>query len=90
MAVTAAPPKRTETKASEEKIKDIINKGGKPTLVTETNDVVKGITIKLLGSELDKIKELRSKRPSRGKKLGISLHDWIIEAVQEKLNRDMI
>ena len=90
MAVTSAPPKRTENKVSEDKIKEIINKGGKPTFVTEPNDVVKGITIKLLGSELDKIKELRSKRPSRGKKLGISLHDWIIEAVQEKLNREMV
>jgi hypothetical protein len=98
MAVSAAPPKKKQEpvtlpkKVSEKKILDIINKGGKPTAEInsfEIDDSVKGITVKLMSSEMETIKELRDKRPAlRGKKITISLHDWIVEAVQEKIERE--
>ena len=89
MAVSAAPPKK---QVSEEKIQEVINKGGKPTAMGQepAGEKIKGITIKLMESELLKIKEIRQKRPTRGKKISISLHDWIIEAIQEKVMREDI
>jgi hypothetical protein len=42
-----------------------------------------------MSSEMETIKELRNKRPViRGRKITISLHDWIVEAVQEKIERE--
>ena len=54
------------------------------------DDVFKNFNIKILESELETINELREKRPKqRGqKRLGISLHDWIVEAVQEKIDSE--
>jgi hypothetical protein len=46
-----------------------------------------GITVKLLVKERDAINELRRRRPTRSQ---VSLHDWIIEAVQEKLKTDSL
>lgn len=44
-----------------------------------------GITVKLLVKERDEINQLRKGRPTRAH---VSLHDWIIEAVQEKLKKE--
>lgn len=44
-----------------------------------------GITVKLLVKERDEINHLRQGRPTRSH---VSLHDWIIEAVQEKLKKE--
>ena len=44
-----------------------------------------GITVKLLVKERDTINQLRKGRPTRSQ---VSLHDWIIEAVQEKLKKE--
>ena len=46
-----------------------------------------GITVKLLVRERDEINRLRANRSARDK---VSLHDWIIEAVQEKLKKEAI
>ena len=76
--------------ADEKKINAIINKGGSTTKAqSETCDAVKNFNIKLLSSELDAINELRNKMPKpRGKRIAISLHDWIVAAINEKLERD--
>lgn len=96
MAVSAAPSRNKQDKeaiANEKRIAEII-KGGGNTVAEKIapdieDEVLKGITIKLTGLEMSTIKELRNKRPSpRGKKIAISLHDWIVEAVQEKTERE--
>lgn len=97
MAVSAAPKrKEQETKAiaNEKRIKEIINGGGKT--VSEkiappepVEEVLKGISIKLTATEIETIKELRNMRVApRRKKIAISLSDWIIEGVQEKIERE--
>lgn len=88
------PPKKAASNekksASEKAIAQVINKGGKPTKTENAKDSFKNFNIKLLESEIDTINELRELRPRNrnGKRLGISLHDWLIEAVQEKIKRD--
>ena len=95
----AMPPRKvvaaTEAPATDEnKVRDFIGKGGKPAEDPEpaakTAGVMKNINIKLLAGEMDAISQLRARRGTSrsGKKLGISLHDWIVEAVQEKIARE--
>lgn len=85
---------KISTTIAERKILDVINKGGAPTKniqLLESNEI-KQINIKLLASEIDTIRELRERLPKAsrgGKRLSISLHDWIVEAVQEKIKRDI-
>ena len=81
-------------KIPEHKIAEVISKGGSPTKYDETSNVneIKQINIRLLTSEVNAIRELREKLPKSnrgGKRLSISLHDWIVEAVQEKIKRDV-
>ena len=93
----AMPPRKvaaaTEAPATDEsKVRDFIGKGGKPAdePPAKTAGVMKNINIKLLAGEMDAISQLRARRGTSrsGKKLGISLHDWIVEAVQEKIERE--
>lgn len=75
-----------------------INKGGKSLVSSPATQATKGrvseqsdpeakigITVKLLVKERDEINQLREGRPTRSR---VSLHDWIIEAVQEKLKKE--
>lgn len=76
----------------EKKALEIINKGGgvaKKT-VTKTAPVFKSFTIKILESEIEEINMIRQNMPKigRGKRLDISLHDFIVAAVQEKIERE--
>lgn len=106
MAVTLPPQKKNDlptlsesivnTKASERKIRDVINRGGSTTEVSRQNSkekvVLKGINVKFTVAEIDTIKVLRSMRPVENRnssKMSVSLHDWIVEAVQEKIKRDV-
>lgn len=57
---------------------------GRHTTKTDPNDQV-SISIKLLVSERNQINDNRAKRSGREK---ISLEGWIIEAVNEKLQRE--
>jgi hypothetical protein len=96
MAITL--PKKTDSKkiiepiVDEKKILAVINKGGSPVSSVEDEHEIKQINIKLLGKEINAIRELRMRRPKQrgAKRLAISLHDWIIEAVNEKIARDTI
>jgi 3-hydroxyacyl-CoA dehydrogenase len=75
-----------------------INKGGKSLVSSSQEQVIRGriseqsdpeakigITVKLLVKERNTINQLRKERPTRSQ---VSLHDWIIEAVQEKLKKE--
>ncbi|WP_460926623.1 hypothetical protein [Spirosoma agri] len=93
MAINKAPdnlPKPVKA-ISETKIQDFINRGGKPTqaLANTTGSVgTKSIKLIMTDSEMSTIKELRNRRPSRSRKIPISVHDWVIEAIQEKIERE--
>lgn len=78
---------------TEAEINAVINKGGKPTIdVTdnEPDDTPKHVNTRLTRGILRQIDALRASRPRKpgSPKLGISQHDWIVEAVLEKLERD--
>lgn len=86
-------PVKPVVKINEKKIRDVIGKGGSTTksaISPEKEQRFKNFNVKILESELQTINELREKRPkARGaKRLGVSLHDWIVEAIQEKIERE--
>ncbi|MFD1145462.1 hypothetical protein ACFQ4C_30330 [Larkinella insperata] len=89
MAVSLAPPKR---KPSEADIEAVINKGGQPTTQppAANPDKPKHINIRLNEDIISRIERLRAKRPRKpgSPKLGISTHDWIVEAVLDKLRKE--
>lgn len=93
MAITREPEalKPPVKKVSEKKLKEFINGGGSPTSKAEANLITGGTkSIKLImtGEEMESIKQLRDKRPHRSRKITISVHDWVIEAIQEKIERE--
>jgi hypothetical protein len=102
MAKINLPPKRNQVDGQvspevvdEKKIQEIINKGGSTTKQAapeplEDEDKLKQTTVSLTGKELNRILAVREKRgKSRtGRKLKVSLHDWIVEAVLEKLEKE--
>ena len=91
MPISTSPPKK---QVSEQQIEAIINKGGKTTVESKEKTAdpnsTKSIKLIMTVDEMEKIKELRDKRPakSRSRKITISVHDWVIEAVQEKIERE--
>ena len=94
MAITTAPPRnepKPATKKAEKKIIDVINKGGKPSAPSPSDErVLRNFNVKIFDEELARINELRALRPKprSGKRLGVSIHDWIVEAIQEKIERE--
>lgn len=99
MAVSA-PPRKRETPASidgpqtikeqEKKIDEIINRGGSTIGKAEPQQQVKNFNIKIMSGQLATVDQLRAKRPRKptSPKLGVSLQDWIIEAIEEKIERE--
>lgn len=87
---TTLPPQRN--KVTEAQIEAVINKGGKTTKEVHSIDpeTVKHINIRLTSDILSNIEKKREKRPRKpgSPKLGISTHDWIVEAILEKLDRE--
>jgi len=93
MPISKAPddPQQAPKKVSEKKVQAFINKGGKPTGQGSTEPEVTGkksIKLVMTEQEMQTIKDLRDKRPSRSRKIPISVHDWVIEAIQEKIERE--
>lgn len=92
MAISTSPPPRR--KPTEADVQAVINKGGRPTVGdvsdTESDDTPKHINTRLNKRIIRQIDALRASRPRKpgSPKLGISTHDWIVEAVLEKLERD--
>lgn len=89
---TSLPPQRKQ-KLTEPEIEAIINRGGStigdPQTVDDL-DKAKFFHIRLTIGIFAAIDRLREKRPRKpgSPKLGISTHDWIVEAVLEKLERE--
>jgi len=89
MSISLPPSKKIP---NEKVIEAIINKGGAPTKAKaqpEDQGSTKSIKLILTTEEMETIKRLRDKRPApRGRKLAMSVHDWVIEAIQEKIERE--
>lgn len=89
---TTLPP--TRKKPTEAEIEAVINKGGSSTVKAvkpaENDDTVKFFNLRLTAGVLKRIATLREKRPRKlaSPKLGISTHDWILEAIDEKMQRE--
>lgn len=69
-------------------IEEIINKGGSSIQdhrKATTADEIKRMTLRLFTDLGDRINALREHRKGSQK---VSLHGWIIEAIEEKLERD--
>lgn len=99
MGVTLPPKKAEKKPATEAEIDAIINKGGKTTQEAkaaaapsddEDDDTIKHMGMKLTKGLLREIDRLRALRPRKigSPKLGISTHDWILEAILEKRDRE--
>lgn len=99
MPVSAPPKKKAATAPIEpaatirdKKIDEIINRGSSTVgkAAPAVTDEVKNFNIKLLSSQLSEIDGLRAYRPRKptSPKLGISLQDWILEAIEEKIKRE--
>ena len=91
MATTLPPARKKPTEAE---IEAVINKGGstvkKEGKLPESDDTVKFFNLRVTAGFLKKIASFREKRPRKlaSPKLGISTHDWIIEAIEEKMERE--
>lgn len=98
MAVSPPPKKTTpvkpdeqqKNKGQEKKIEEIINRGSTTVGQTEPQNQIKNFNIKIMSSQLTEVDQLRAKRPRKptSPKLGVSLQDWIIEAIEEKIQRE--
>lgn len=93
MATSLPPPRKP--KLSETEIEAIIARGGAPTPSPPETDGIdrdkpKFFNVRLTVGIFQDIDALRVKRPRKpgSPKLGVSTHDWIVEAVLEKLIRD--
>ena len=94
MAVTLPP--RPKAKPTEAEIEAMIGKGGDvPQIVKSPDADVDPETIRHVSARLNEgiirqIDVLRASRPRKigSPKMGISLRDWVVEAVLEKLERD--
>lgn len=90
MATTLPPPRKP--KLTEADIEAVINKGGSTIKESAPSDPdrAKHINVRLTGQIISEIDNRRLKRPRRpgSPKPGISIHDWIVEAVLEKLQNE--
>lgn len=93
MATVKKKPKLTlppAVSAQDEKaMKAMIEKGGsvtsdKPTVTITEEDPLKSFTFKIYESELSKIREIQDRMPKRDR---ISIHDFVLAAVQEKIKK---
>ncbi|SFF02427.1 hypothetical protein [Spirosoma endophyticum] len=89
---TTLPPQRKK-QPTEAEIEAVINKGSSTLKKDDQpidDDTVKFFNLRLTQGVLTKIEGLRAKRPRKlaSPKLGISTHDWILEAIEEKMARE--
>ena len=82
----ALPPVKLDDTA----LQSMINKGGSvsesiPNLTTEaTEDKLKSFTFKIYESELAQIRDIQDRLPKRDR---ISIHDFVVSAVKEKIEK---
>jgi hypothetical protein len=66
-----------------------IEKDGLGALSKNRAKGLKGITLLLTIEEAETINKLRQSRIApRGKKIAISFHDWIVEAIHDKIQKE--
>ena len=91
MSKLSLPPQRNK-QPTEAEIDAVINRGGSPIPTVEEADskTLRHVSARLTDEIIRQIDTLRASRPRKmgSPKMGISLRDWIIEAVIEKLERD--
>lgn len=92
MALTPPPQRK---KVSEADVEAFINGGGQPAPTPASQadfdpDQIRHVNTRLTDGIIREIDELRARRPRKmgSPKLGVSLRDWIVEAVIEKIERD--
>lgn len=86
-----SPPLQRKSKPTEADIEKVILKGGAVADHATTDpDTIRHVSARLTDGIIRQIDALRSRRPRRigSPKMGVSLRDWIVEAVIEKLERD--
>ncbi len=100
MAVSPPPKKKADsaiatkqtTKQQEKKIDDIISRGSTTVKYVEPQELgqIKNFNIKIMAGQLAIVDQLRAQRPRKptSPKLAVSLQDWIIEAIEEKVQRE--
>ena len=89
------PPQRSKP-TTEAQIEAIINKGGAVAVKTDAPaeeidpETIRHVNTRLTEGIIRQIDALRASRPRKmgSPKMGVSLRDWIVEAVLEKLERD--
>lgn len=90
--IDAVVPDKAAAKQQEQKIDEIISRGGSSVKKVETQEPerIKNFNIKITAGQLAVIDQLRAQRPRKptSPKLAISLQDWILEAIQEKVKRE--
>ncbi|GGC14910.1 hypothetical protein [Dyadobacter sediminis] len=86
---TTLPPARKKN-LSEAEIEAVINRGGSTISKSSSPEKPKHINIRLTEKIIGEIEQSRAKRPRKpgSPKLGISIHDWIVEAVLDKLSSE--
>lgn len=98
----AAPVALPAPDLDEKKVEEVINRGSTSLTAAPAAEVpaspvaaaadvrLKNFNIKLPAATLAVIDELRAKRPRKptSPKLGISTQDWLLEAIEEKIQRE--
>ena len=86
----AAPLTPPTPAPDEKKIEAVINRGSTALAPEAPEASIKNFNIKLPSTMLTVIDDLRAKRPRKpmSPKLGISTQDWLLEAIQEKIQRE--
>jgi hypothetical protein len=95
MALNRKPKSKEQSKKNEqipvpeEVIANLINKGGtsgddtSAKVDTLEDETIKRVQLRVANSKLTEIDKVRKKRPGK-----LSRHTWIMEAIEEKLQRD--
>lgn len=88
----ATAPVSAQKKISENEIEEIIGRGSSTVASEPVSEAptIKNFNVRILSDRLDAVNKLRKKRPkkSMSPKPGISLQDWMMEAIEEKISRD--
>lgn len=83
----ALPPIITTPNIDDKAMIEMINKGGSAIKAEELvqEDKLKSFTFKIYESELAKIRDIQNRLPKRDR---ISIHDFVLEGVLEKIRKE--
>ena len=87
----AAPAESSASRLADKKIEAIINRGSSSvTTDSPAAPRLKNFNIKITADLLARVDAVRAQRPRKptSPKLGISTQDWLLEAIEEKLERE--